>query len=42
MQATLLYEVMNTKHSYTHAKYLGVVIDRNLNWNQHVKMITNC
>ena len=25
----------------THAKYLGVTIDQNLKWSEHVKQITN-
>ena len=25
----------------SHAKYLGVIIDKNLNWKQHVNMITS-
>ena len=25
-----------------HTKFLGVFIDENLNWNQHIRHITNC
>ena len=36
------YHLQNTPIPIViYAKYLGVVIDRNLKWNEHIKMVTN-
>ena len=36
------YYLLNTPiPTVSHAKYLGVIIDKNLNWKQHVNMVTS-